>query len=93
MPLIMAVANIDIYEINRETGGLTFISSFGSQGRGVDQFSSGSPVDMSFFELVGGATKAYVPDAENQRIVVLDVDTQTGALSWDEALTLPNGAS
>lgn len=84
-------SNIDIYKINRDTGAVSFVSSFGSEGSGVNQFSPGSPVDMSFFKLKGGATKAYVPDAENQRIVVLNVDTQTGALSWDEGLTLPNG--
>jgi 6-phosphogluconolactonase (cycloisomerase 2 family) len=84
-------SNIDIYKINRDTGALTFVNSYGSEGSGVDQFSHASPVDMSFFKLPNGATKAYVPDAENQRIVVLTVDTQTGALSWDAELTLANG--
>lgn len=85
-------SNIDIYEIDPTTGALSYVRSFGSEGTGVNQFSAESPLDISFLELESGATKAYVPDSKNQRVVVLDVDTRTGELSWDVENTLPNGA-
>ncbi|MEM9148849.1 MAG: DUF4114 domain-containing protein [Cyanobacteria bacterium P01_F01_bin.3] len=86
-------SNIDIYALDSETGGLTYVRTFGSDGEGVNQFSAESPVDISFLTLSSGATKAYVPDGLNQRIVVLDVNTETGVLTWDEANTIANGVA
>ncbi|MEL7334561.1 MAG: hypothetical protein AAFN12_20110, partial [Cyanobacteria bacterium J06560_2] len=84
-------SNIDIYAIDPATGELSYVRSFGSEGSGINQFSVESPLDISFLKLESGATKAYVPDSQNQRVVVLDVNTETGELTWDAELTLPNG--
>ncbi|MEL6469717.1 MAG: DUF4114 domain-containing protein [Cyanobacteria bacterium J06623_4] len=84
-------SNIDIYEIDPVTGALSYVRSFGSEGTGINQFSAESPLDISFLELENGQTKAYVPDSQNQRVVVLNVNTQTGELTWDAENTLPNG--
>jgi VCBS repeat-containing protein len=78
--------NIDIYQINGATGGLTYQSSFGSEGSGTNQFNR--PLDIDFFTTAGGQTKAFVPDELNHRLVVLDVNSSTGALNWDTANTL-----
>ncbi|WP_416673345.1 Calx-beta domain-containing protein [Egbenema bharatensis] len=82
--------NIDIYQINAVTGGLTYTASFGSEGSDTDQFSY--PIDLAFFSTSGGQTKAYVPDQGNRRIAVLNVDPATGTLTWDAASTLPNNS-
>ncbi|MEH2142580.1 DUF4347 domain-containing protein [Nostoc sp.] len=82
--------NIDIYNLNSTTGGITYNSSFGSSGSGVDQFSL--PIDLAFFTTSGEQTKAYVPDYGNGRIVVMTVNPATGQLTWDAALTLPNNS-
>ncbi|MCU0571229.1 MAG: DUF4347 domain-containing protein [Oculatellaceae cyanobacterium Prado106] len=79
--------NIDIYSIDPITGAIVYQSSFGSPGNGTDQFNF--LVDLAFFTTSGGQTKAYVPDALNGRLVVLDVNPTTGALSWDTLNTLP----
>jgi len=84
-------SNIDIYELDPTTGSLSYLRSFGSEGTGINQFSAESPLDISFLKLDSGETKAYVPDSQNQRVVVLDVNTQTGELTWDAENTLPNG--
>ena len=76
-------SNIDIYQIDPATGTITYDSSFGSHGDGVNQFLH--PLDIDFFTTSGGQTKAYVPDANTQRLIVLDVNTATGALTWDQA--------
>jgi VCBS repeat-containing protein len=68
---------IDIYQINGNTGGLTYKSSFGSGGSGKDQFSS--PVNLDFFTTTGGQTKAFVPDHNNKRIVALNVTSDLEA--------------
>jgi hypothetical protein len=86
-----AGGNIDIYQINNATGGLTYNSSFGTSGSGSNQFNWLLGID--FFTTKGGQTKAFVPDFNNKRIVVLDVNSTTGALNWDTANTLPNNSS
>ena len=83
-------ANIDIYQINEGSGQLTYQDSFGSVGAGENQFSNNSIIDLDFFTTSEGEIKAFVSDRLNRRIVVLNVDTETGALSWDTANTLPN---
>lgn len=81
--------DIDIYKIDSASGGLRYAWSLASSaGSGINQFSEYSPVDITFFELEGGGTKAYAADGINQRIVVMDVDAATGALVWNEELTL-----
>lgn len=78
--------DIDIYAINSTTGALSYSTSFGSAGFGINQFNS--PFDLDFLTTSGGQTKAYVMDALNARIVVLGVDPTTGALTWDASSTL-----
>ncbi|MEH1836665.1 MAG: DUF4347 domain-containing protein, partial [Nostoc sp.] len=82
--------NIDIYNLDSTTGGITYNSSFGSSGSGVNQFNGA--IGLAFFTTSGGQTKAYVPDYGNQRIVVMTVNPATGQLTWDAALTLPNNS-
>lgn len=82
-------SNIDIYQIDPDTGGLSYVRSFGSQGSGINQFSVESPLDIAFLKLESGQVKAYVPDSQNQRVVILNVNETTGELTWDSALTLP----
>jgi Domain of unknown function (DUF4347)/FG-GAP-like repeat len=83
-----AGGNIDIYSISPTTGGLTYESSFGALGSGVDNFAY--PVGLSFYTTSNGQTKAYVPDQTNRRIVTLDLNPTTGALSWNTASGFPN---